>query len=317
MSPRDRILVQIPAYRDPELMPTVLDLLRTAACPERLSVVIAWQYGEDERELEKPLRRLAPVRLLMTRAANSQGCNWARRELQRCWSGEEFTLLLDSHHRFAPGWDATLVNLHRQLRDSGIERPVMTAYLPPYDPVRDPQGRVEAVYRMALLERRKGLMFRLTGHPVPGWRKLTRPIPACFASLHLLFAEGRFNEVVACDPDIYFFADEIAIALRAFTHGYDLFHPHVVLGWHLYDRTTRGRHWDDHIGSSRQREQSIERLRSLYAGRYCGRYGIGDQRTLAEYEQLTGEPLLARKTEPLRWEEDHVYFARGPRGTRP
>ena len=68
-------------------------------------------------------------------------------------------------------------------------------------------------------------------------------VPARFVSLHFLFTEGSFNQEIPFDPAIYFFADEIAIALRAYTLGYDLFHPHRILGWHLYDRTTRATHW--------------------------------------------------------------------------
>jgi hypothetical protein len=287
----ERIFVQIPAYRDRELLPTVADLLRTARHPERLTVCIAWQYGDDELPLERTLRHLGPVDLLKIPAAESRGCNWARQMLQQCWAGEQYTLLLDSHHRFVAGWDEALVRLHRQLRESGVEKPVLTGYLPPYDPVRDPEGRVHAVYRMALAERRRGLMFRLTGHPVPNRRRLRAPTPACFASLHLLFAEGDFNAAVPFDPDIYFFADEIAIALRAFTLGYDLFHPHVVLGWHLYDRRTRRTHWADHPQWREQQERSLARLESLYAGSERGVYGVGSERTVADYESLAGAAL--------------------------
>lgn len=287
-----RIYVQIPAYRDRELLPTVADLLRTAHHPDQLTVAIAWQYGDDERDLEYPLRQLGPISLVKTPAAESQGCNWARQQLQQRWTGEEYTLLLDSHHRFVPGWDTTLINLHRRLRSCGVERPVLTGYLPPYDPVRDPQGRVQAIYRMDLAERRDGLMFRLTGHTIAAWPRLTAPVPAWFASLHLLFAEGSFNETVPADPEIYFFADEVTVALRAFTRGYDLFHPHVVLGWHLYDRSRRRVHWSDHPWWTQQQAHSLARLRAVYDGSQGGVYGSGKQRTVSDFESFIGRKLI-------------------------
>jgi hypothetical protein len=289
-----RIYVQIPAYRDLELLPTVADLLRTAARPECLVVGIAWQYGPDESGLDKALRRLGPVNLLAIPAAESRGCNWARAQLQQRWSGEEYTLFLDSHHRFAPGWDDTLVDMQRRLRERGVDRPVLTGYLPPYDPVHDPAGRVQAIYRMDLADRRDGLMFRLTGHAIRDWSRLTRPVPTGFVSLHLLFAEGAFNEVVRMDPEIYFFADEIAVGLRAFTHGYDLFHPHVVLGWHLYDRRTRTTHWADHADGHRRSARSLDRLRALYGGADLGPLGVGGRRTRRAYERQVGRRLLER-----------------------
>lgn len=285
-----RIYVQVPAYRDPQLVPTLRDLLDTAARPEQLVVAVAWQHGPDEACSADELRRLS-THLLDLPATGSQGCNWARELLQRRWDGEEYTLFLDSHHRFVPGWDDALLDLHRQLQEDGVERPLLSGYLPPFDPADDPSGWVRAVYRMDLAERRNGLMYRLTGHVVPGWDRLPRPTAAAFVSLHLLFVEGRFNEVVPMDPGIYFFADEVAVALRAFTHGYDLFHPHVVLGWHLYDRGSRTTHWADHADGRTRTAQSLERIRSLYAGADLGSYGLGGLRTRHDYERLVGRRL--------------------------
>ncbi len=289
---RDGICVQIPAYRDPELPATVADLVGTAARPERLTIHIAWQYGPEELGLACQLRRLGAVHVIEIPARESQGCNWARSLLQQEWAGEPYTLLLDSHHRFAPGWDDRLVRLLHRQREAGSDDPILTGYLPPYVPARDPEGRVLAVYRMDLAERCDGLLYRLTGHPVPDWRNLDAPLRAGFASLHLLFAEGSLNDRLRFDPDVYFFADEVAVALRAHTLGYDLFHPHLVLGWHLYDRSSRVPHWADHAGAGEQQARSLARLRELYSGSLQGRYGLGQRRTVADYERLVGRRLI-------------------------
>lgn len=288
-----RIYVQIPAYRDFELVPTVTDLLAQARNPGDLTICVAWQFGPGEEGAGQALRQLPGVRVLGIAAADSQGCNWARRLLQERWDGQEYTLFLDSHHRFMPGWDESLVRMHRELRDSGVDRPILTGYLPPYDPVTDPAGRIEAVYRMAVAERCGGMPFRLVGHPVRGWRRLTSPLAASYVSLHMLFAEGRFNEDVPFDPGVYFFADEVAVALRAYTHGYDLFHPHVVPGWHLYDRRTRTAHWADHADWKARNQVSIGRLRRLFSGTLTGEHALGTVRTIAEYESYAQVTLLA------------------------
>ena len=287
------IYVQIPAYRDRELLPTVCDLMQTAHHPERLRVAIAWQHNDDELHLEPALRQWPNVEVKKIPAAESKGCNWARQLLQRGWDGEAYTLLLDSHHRFAPGWDETSIELLKQRKDAGSAKPIITAYLPPYDPEKDPQGRTICMFKIHPLERHDGLLFRLTGHALADWRNLKSPIPAHFTSLHYLFAEGSFNEAVPVDPSIYFFADEIAIALRAYTSGYDLFHPHCILGWHLYRRTTRIPHWEDHANWSARNRESIKRLRALYCGTLHGEFGIGRARSIADFETYVGVPLVA------------------------
>ena len=77
---------------------------------------------------------------------------------------------------------------------------------------------------------------------------VTRPVPADFASLHFLLADGCFNDDVPFNPAVYFFGDEVLTSVRAFAAGYRLFHPHRVLGWHAYNRETRVTHWADHEG---------------------------------------------------------------------
>jgi Glycosyltransferase (GlcNAc) len=288
----DRIYVQVPAYRDPELVATVDGLVRMAKNPDRLVIAVAWQYGVDEEHVATALERLPQVRLLRIRAADSLGCNWARNLLQQRWAGERYTLFLDSHHRFVAGWDETLIRLLERQRRGGHARPIITGYLPPYDPDDDPHGRTQAVYELNVAERREGIAYRLHGHPVEGWERLTAPQPARFVSLHFLFADGSFNQVVPCDPEIYFFADEVAISLRAFSHGYDLFRPHVVLGWHLYDRSRRVPHWADHPRWEWLQQRSIARLRALYSGALTGPYGLGGQRSVSDYESFTGIRLL-------------------------
>ncbi|MDH5498849.1 MAG: UDP-N-acetylglucosamine-transferase [Nitrospira sp.] len=286
-----RVYVQVPAYRDSELLVTIQSLIETASHPDQLRIAIAWQYGPDESHVEEQLRRYDRVELLKIPACESQGCNWARRLLQNGWSGEPYTLFIDSHHRFVMGWDEQIIGMYEALRLNGIAKPILTAYLPPYNPHADPQGRTECLFKIHVLERYQGLVFRLTGHAIPNWQRLDSPVRAHFTSLHFLFSGGIFNKDIPVDPLIYFFADEVAIALRAYTHGYDIFHPHHNLGWHLYDRSTRVTHWSDHPAWRKKQELSYERLRMLYGGKIRGHDGIGSVRSISDYEHYIGMPL--------------------------
>ncbi len=283
MSMHDQIYVQIPSYRDCELPATLLDLYRKAAEPERLRVRVVWQFGEGEN-LPSAVRELPGLELEAVPHKESKGCNWARRRLQQAWRGEPYTLLLDSHHRFIRYWDRELMAMFRQIKRSGTAKPIITGYLPAYDPEREPQARKRRPYKIYPLSREDGLLSRLTSYPIPGHDKLLAPISADFASLHFLFAEGRFNQEIQFDPAIYFFGDEVVTSLRAFTHGYDLFHPHRVIGWHCYNRATRVPHWNDHAGWHRQQKASMSLMRRLFSGTYRGRYGPGTERRIADYE---------------------------------
>ena len=284
------IYVQIPAYRDSELPRTIHDLYRKADRPEKIRTVVVWQHGEGE-SLPRATTSLSNVQIIPFPASSSKGPNWARALLQDNYQGEEFTLFLDSHHRFVRGWDEQLVVMYRRLKKRGVRKPIITAYLPSYDPHREPYGRMCELLKIYPLKREHGMLTRLTGRPLALWKWLKEPIPAHFISLHFLFAEGHFNHEIRFDPEIYFFGDEVLVSLRAFSEGYDMFHPHVIMGWHLYDRATRVPHWDDHQKWSDSNRASYSKMRKIFSGRYDNGY-LGNVRSVRDYESYIGTRLI-------------------------
>ena len=275
------IFVQIPAYRDSELESTLRGLYAKAEHPARLRTAVAWQRGPGD-SLSADVRSLPSLELIEIPFEESKGCNWARSLLQEHWRGEQFTLVLDSHHRFVRGWDTALESMYRNLEAAVSRRPLLTAYLPAYDPAREPGGRRKRPYKIYPLEREQGILTRLTSYPIPYWTTLSEPIPAQFLSLHFIFAEGEFNAAVPFDPGLYFFGDEVATGLRAYLAGYDLFHPHRVVGWHCFERTSRTAHWQDHEDWREQHQRSLDRMRRLFLDKAGG--GVGG-RTVADYEE--------------------------------
>jgi hypothetical protein len=274
------IFVQIPAYRDSELEPTLRDLYERADRPDHVRTCVVWQYAPGEA-LADDVLRLPGLEIVPIPLARSRGCNWARRIGQRAWRGEPYTLLLDSHHRFVDGWDTAAVDMHRQLLDGGVARPMLTAYLPAYEPELDPHGRGTAPYKIYPLSREQGLLLRLTSQPILWHESLTAPVKAEFLSLHFIFTDGRFNQDVPIDPKLYFFGDEVMVGFRAFAAGFDLYHPHVVLGWHAYSRTRRAGHWDDHPDWRRRHEDSLAHMRLELTSARPGPGG----RTREDYER--------------------------------
>jgi len=286
----DEILVLIPAYRDRELAPTLTHLFDRAKAPGRLRVAVAWQHATNE-SLPKRLFRIPNLEIVSIPATQSGGPNWARRLLQHRYSGEPFTLLLDSHHRFVRHWDDKTLRIFDQLKAKS-RKPILTAYLPPYNPRRDPLGRVRKVMKIYPLKRTNGLLTHLTGRPLVLDHMLRAPIPADYASLHFLFAEGKFHEEIKFDPEIYFFGDEVFTGLRAYTYGYDLFHPHKILGWHLYDRATRTTHWADHGEWSVLEPMSFQKMADIIMGRSSHQGLLSTRRSVRGYERMIGLKLV-------------------------
>ena len=277
------IYAQIPAYRDSELAATLRSLYAKAVQPQRLRVRVLWQRGPGDA-LPADVLALPNLEIEAVPAAESQGCNWARRRLQAAWRNERYTLLLDSHHRFVRGWDDLAVGMLEQLRRDGVVKPLLTAYLPKYQPADDPAGRGRRPYKIYPLSREEGVLTRLTSFPIRGWTTLARPVPADFLSLHFILADGRFNDEAPFDSAIYFFGDEVMASVRAFAAGYEMFHPHRIVGWHAYDRSRRVPHWAEHDDWHERHRRSLARLRRIYRSRGPVPEAAGGSRTVADYE---------------------------------
>ena len=125
--PPGAIFVAIASYRDAEARFTVADALQKATNPDLLYFGIAWQAA---RELEDQYRNEADhsglkclpealhtrgrVRELRLSHRDAEGAAYARALLGRLWNGEEYALMVDSHTRFVPGWDATATSMLAQ-----------------------------------------------------------------------------------------------------------------------------------------------------------------------------------------------------------
>ena len=283
------IFISIAAYRDPELAPTITDALRQAKRPGDLRFGVCWQHETGETPpptLDGGRMRVTPVRW-----QDSRGACWARAACMQLYDGEDFYLQLDSHHRFAEHWDKTLLD---QLERTGAAKPLLTAYLPAYNP-DTPTPKTDAPTRMRFDKYTAEGVPLFQFDPIHDWRPDGRPMRARFVSAHMLFAPGGFVAEIPYDPELYFTGEEISLAARAFTHGYDLFHPGVHVAWHEYTRNQRPKHWDDHADASaggqpwRQLDAaSLAKVHRLLNAPAPGPFGLGIARTLADYEAYAG-----------------------------
>jgi len=289
------IFVQIASYRDPELLKTLEDMLKNAKRPQNLRIGLCRQYNPDDGfDNVDQYREDKRFRILDVHYTETKGACWARNQIQQLYEDEMYTLQLDSHMRFAPNWDETLIGMVKQLQEMGIPKPLLTAYVPSYSPENDPKGRVQEPWRMAF-DRYipEGAVFFLP-ETIPGWRELDSPVPARFYSAHMAFTLGEFSKEVQHNPEYYFHGEEISIAVRAFTHGYDLFHPHRVVIWHEYTRKGRTKQWDDDKTWGDKNSHSHLTNRKLFGmdgetqEGHDGPYGFGTERTLRDYEEYAG-----------------------------
>jgi hypothetical protein len=291
-----KIFIQIASYRDPQLPLTIKNAIENAKSPKNLRFGIARQFHPDDKfddlsEYSEDKR----FRILDIPYNESRGVCWARHLTQQLYENEEYTMQIDSHMRFEKDWDKTFIDMIKQLQKKGHPKPLLTGYVSSFDPDNDPGARVREPWRMAF-DRfiPEGAVFFLP-ETIPSWQELKSPVPARFYSAHFCFTVGQFSKEVQHDPEFYFHGEEISIAARAYTHGYDLFHPHKVAIWHEYTRKGRTKQWDDDKEWGEKNRLAHLKNRKLfgmdgevYDEEYFGNYGFGKERTLTDYEKYSG-----------------------------
>jgi len=284
------IFVQIASYRDPELAATLQDAIEKADYPDRLAFGVVWQgkVGMDP----VPLHHLPVCRMLLVDADRSRGVCWARAKTQSLWEGEAYTLQIDSHMRFVRGWDELLI---RMLHQCASDRPILTAYPPGYTPPSclhsgEPTRLGASHFNddgILCLESRLSLI------------DYAQPQLGAFMAAGFWFAASQLIQDVPYDPHLYFVGEEISLSVRAWTHGWDIFHPNQVVCYHEYTRPGKPRHWEDHPDWWRLSQTATQRVHQLLgqgtAGNQLGIYGLGRQRSLKDYESFSGVNFQRRQ----------------------
>lgn len=299
--PLTKIFVSIASYRDRECPATITDLFAKAVYPER---VFAGVLSQIVPALDRDcLGGEAPhghVHELRVHAAESQGVCWARhRILRELRSDEPYVLQIDSHMRFEPGWDERFIEM---LQRCPADKPVLSSYPVAYVP----PNMLGRKHIPVLLARKFVFqsVLRLGSRSIPYEQRPSSPVPSAFVAAGCLFAPARAFDEVPYDPWLYFTGEEMTLAARLWTAGWDLFNPNDVLLYHDYstDRQ-RPRHWSDHRDGQFFSARGQRRASWLVTGgggedpdalRDIDLYGLGCERSLQAYERFSDIDFKAR-----------------------
>lgn len=315
MKPQTEIFVSIASYRDTELLPTLHDMLEKASGLSVLNVAICWQDEGDialfqragftlcektktgEHDLFNFKYQGHRLQIVCVHYFLSKGACWARSLCEKLYQKEDYCLQIDSHCRFIDDWDVEMVSLLQQLKQQSA-KPVISSYPPGYQPGKADE-KAEYVSRLVLRGFSTEKILQLTSVDFES----NAPVRGSYLAGGFIFAEACFLREVPNDPLIFFEGEEIAMAVRAFTHGYDIWHPHKILLWHFYGRENHARIWSDHNGEAekagsisctwwKRDSTSKKRVKALLGieNEQCdlGRWGLGNWRSLDQFEYAAG-----------------------------
>ena len=298
---KNTIYVQIAAYRDPELIPTIKDCIEQAKYPGNLRFGIAWQHSpyddfDDLSEFKNDYR----FRIIDIDYRDAKGVPYARYLLNKKYGGEKYTLQLDSHHRFEKNWDVDLIKMIKDLERAGYEKPLLSSYVPSYEPTTYPEGSATEPWIMEFDRFAPEGPVHFLPHSINNFRELDLPVPTRFVGGHFIFTYGKYCKEVEYDPQYYFHGEEINLSIRSYMAGYDLFAPHKICVYHEYQRDGKQRHWDDHGDWDARDKDSHAHHRRMFGmdGNPPEIENEDYPRTLRDYERYAGLEFSSRRVHP-------------------
>jgi Glycosyltransferase (GlcNAc) len=283
------------------------------------------------------------IRVLSVHESESLGPAIARYYASKLWAGETYYLQADSHLRFSQGWDDHYRTELKATKNYPMS--VLSMYPPGFSGVSagdDDASKsagdgfvISAGTRLCTCEfSENGVedhIIRISnGNSYSDWEDYPRPTQIPFIAAGFFFTRGEFLQYVPFDPYLpwAFMGEEIALSMRAWTSGYNIYAPRKNWIAHQY-RPGRmglpkfwgsvGRAFKRGIGfSNRLQSQIINRVKnlvgypdvtfeSLQAEQLddvlteLQHYGLGTNRTRDEYIKLTGINFHQLRCPNMRW----------------
>jgi hypothetical protein len=295
------IFISMASYMDPMLFFTLNDAIGKAARPETIRFGVVNQHIEDQHAEIRALPFASQIRYVHVHPEDTLGVSWARNLAFSLYDGEAFLLQVDSHTLFEPQWDDKLREQHAVVRERS-SKPILTTYPYRFDIIDGKPQYAENAGQTALVLRPHPETALTPDNTVMRFQGrhlfTTQHVPGCHIAAGFLFCAGKFVEEVPYDPYLYFHGEEQSLAVRAFTRGWDIFHPMLLPLYHLYKSEGTphdSHHWYGDVDTRRSfrstylTERARLRLNRLLAGDGLpGAYGLGTERTMEEFRTLSG-----------------------------
>jgi hypothetical protein len=292
------IFINIPSYHDPEIWQTIDNFYSNAKHPERIFFGVTNQTNAIDLHTEV-LKRYPQVNMDIVKPGSIVGCQPARLNSHKFYKNEDYYLNMDSHMRSIKNWDQEIIDDFESLQGSR-GKSVITAYAPGYD--KDSSGDD------IILDIDFSTMFYMSESNVDNFKKNGIPqfcaynhhygveIPSPYISGHFFFTSREAILAAPFVKEVMFTEEEIFMAVRFFTAGYNIFTPKKAYVYHRYGRGGRRLFWEDfpELWNGKDKE-SRDFVLNILENNLIQDNGILKIRTLQEFEEYSGISFKTRE----------------------
>lgn len=287
----ETIFVQLSSYHDYELPNTIKSAVENSSGEYEIHFGVHHIYYEND-DIQLP--NVPNLRVVKSQAPANLGMGLGRLIAHRLYQNENYYVQVDSHTRFLPNWDKTFIEDIKHYQDLGIKKPVVTAY--PKNYWYNDEGVVE--------EDPVGTSMVISFHERPEFFKNSRytsqtAMPNPTGNIYTRSVSGgsvfTVGPFIDPNPKILAAGEELVIAARAYTHGYDMVLPREIVIAHLYydhskpANNKRRLVWNDFPDIIKELDAASQaEMKHLFLNAPIGPDGFGTERTLEDFGRFVG-----------------------------
>ena len=284
------IFIQLASYHDYELPGTILNALEMSSGNNQINFGVHHNYYEVDDIL---LPDLPNVRATISKAPHNLGMGISREIAHSFYDGEDYYMQVDAHTRFRENWDTFYIAEVEYYQSLGFEKPLLTTYPRNYW-YKDGKLEHDDGWTISCISFEEDInKFKELRIPSQmAWGNPKGNVFSRSVSGGSIFTVGPF---IVPNRRTHSIGEEILIAARAFTNGYDIVIPKENQLSHLYyDHTNphaNGRRmvWKDFAEQSSTMEATgIAEVQGIFLNNVISDQGFGAARTLREFEIFAG-----------------------------
>lgn len=286
------IFVQISSYHDYELKNTIKNAMSRSSGKTQINFGIHSIYHEKNDIL---IPEGNNIKLAISKAPENLGMGIGRLIAHNFYNGEDYYFQIDAHTYFDQDWDLSYISDIDYYKSIGFSKIALTVYPKNYW-YKKGEGVVTTDTASEVTE--------ISFHEFPDSFKNKR-IPSQTAMPNKnnnifsksvsggnIFATGEF---IKPNDKIFANGEEIFIAARAWTSGYDILLPKDIYIYHLYynhdDPISNRRRlaWDDYTEITNNLDAiSKKHIYDMFYDNIVGEGYLGTERSLLDFELYSG-----------------------------
>lgn len=302
-----KILVEIAAYREPDLLNTVNSALVQADHPDRVFFAICYQ-GDDMKDYIA-LKKIKNCKIKYLRDTKTRGPCYARYLCQQLLRDEQYVFQVDAHMRFVKHWDTKMIEQLLSLND---QKATISFYPPNLEKDMDQLPVDDSIFN----------------HPAPSTMNIAKkfhdedyfiecdsrfieqdqnqPARSPFIAAGNFFSFADVHREVLHDPEMCWYGDELPMSIRYYTHGWNNYCPSECYVYHKYYRENRAIP-ESYAESKIKEDKKLEQLLNLdHADHDLGEFGLGKERTLQQFEEYSGLDFAHKTVQEISQKSPNV-----------